>query len=179
MAEQPTGDDLDLSVEPKSGLNRKLIIVVAAASFVLLAGGAAATYFLTADDGEAEVAAVGESDGKQIDGSGPEDRRKPAVYHPLNPAFVVSLEGRPRMLQVSMQVMTRDAKLVEFLQQNDPLIRDRVLSLLMEQNGAKLKTRAGKKTLQSKLEQEIRKIAKKEGAKGEVEALYFTSFVMQ
>ena len=75
--------------------------------------------------------------------------------------------------------MTRDEELVEFLEQNDPLIRDRMLSLLMGQQGSKLKTRAGKKALQSKLEKAIAKIAKNEGVKGQVEALYFTSFVMQ
>ena len=78
-----------------------------------------------------------------------------------------------------MHVMTRDEELVEFLEENDPLIRDRILSLLMEQQGKKLKTRAGKKTLQSKLEKEIRKIAKNEGVQRKVEALYFTKFVMQ
>ena len=175
MAEQGGGDDLDLGVEAKSGISKKLVIMIAVGALVLLGGGVATTYFLMADSG-AEVAAEGADDG---DSAKEEVEKKPAVYHPLKPPFVVSLEGRPKTLQVSMQVMTRDEELVEFLQQNDPLVRDRVLSLLMEQKGAKLKTRAGKKALQSKLEKEIRKIAKKEGVKGEVEALYFTSLVMQ
>ncbi len=177
MVEQGTGDELDLSVEEKSGSKKKFVIIIAAALLVLIGGGAAATLFLTSDDGDSAASADGGSDGKTARGE--DAARKPAVYHALDPAFVVSLEGRPQTLQVSMQVMTRDAELVEFLQQNDPLIRDRMLSLLMEQDGNKLKTRAGKKALQSKLQKEIRKIAQKQGVQGEVEALYFTSFVMQ
>ncbi len=176
MAEQGTGDDLDLSVEQKSGSKKKLIIMVAAALLVLIGGAAAATLFLTSGGGDS---AAGDSDAQTAQGSAQEDRRKPAIYHALNPPFVVSLEGRPKTLQVSMHVMTRDEELVEFLEENDPLIRDRILSLLMEQEGNKLKTRAGKKKLQSKLEKEIRKIAKNQSVQGEVEALYFTRFVMQ
>ncbi len=176
MAEQGTGDDLDLSVEQKSGSKKKLIIMVAAALLVLIGGGAAATLFLTSGGGDS---AAGDSDAQTAEGAGQQEGRKPAIYHALNPPFVVSLEGRPKTLQVSMHVMTRDEELVEFLEENDPLIRDRILSLLMEQDGNKLKTRAGKKKLQSKLEKEIRKIAKNQSVQGEVEALYFTRFVMQ
>lgn len=177
MAEQGTGDELDLSVEEKSGSKKKLIIIIAAALLVLIGGGAAATLFLASDDGDSAASAEGGADGNAAQGQ--EAAGKPVIYHPLDPAFVVSLEGRPRTLQVSMQVMTRDDALVEFLQHNDPLVRDRILSLLMDQDGNKLKTRAGKKALQSKLQKEIRKIAQKQGVRGEVEALYFTSFVMQ
>lgn len=179
MAEQGTGDELDLSVEAKSGSNKKLIIIIAVALLVLLGGGAAATLFLTSDDADSEVAAEAGSDAKAADEAGQQAALEPAVYHPMNPPFVVSLEGRPKTLQVSMQVMTRDKGLVEFLQHNDPLVRDKMLSLLMEQQGSKLKTRAGKQALQSKLKKEIDKIAKKENVKGQVEALYFTSFIMQ
>ncbi len=176
MAEQGTGDDLDLSVEQKSGSKKKLIIIIAAALLVLIGGGAAATLFLTSDGGDAAgEGAVGQA----AQGSEQGAAQKEAFYHALRPPFVVSLEGRPKTLQVSMHVMTRDEDLVEFLEENDPLIRDRILSLLMEQEGGKLKTRGGKKKLQSKLEKEIGKIAKKQGVQGQVEALYFTSFVMQ
>ncbi len=179
MAEGGTGDDLDLSVEAKSGSNKKLIVMIVVGVLILLGGTVAATLYLTSGAGDSEVAGEGESDGKTGEGADQQGARDPAVYHPLDPPFVVSLEGRPRTLQVSMQVMTRDAELVEFLQHNDPLVRDRILSLLMEQQGSKLKTRAGKKALQSKLKKEIGKIATKEGVKGQVEALYFTSLVMQ
>ena len=176
MAEQATGDDLDLSVEQKSGSKKKLIIIIGAVLLVLIGGGAAATLFLTSDGGEA----AGEgSEGQAAQGTDQDTAQQQAFYHDLRPPFVVSLEGRPKTLQVSMHVMTRDEDLVTFLEENDPLIRDRILSLLMEQEGKKLKTRAGKKKLQSKLEKEIGKIAKNQGMQGEVEALYFTSFVMQ
>ena len=178
MAVQGTGDELDLSVEEKSVPKKKLIIIAAVVALVLLVGVAVATWLLSSYEGDSETGVEAGSDAATEQGAA-QAARKPAVYHALEPAFVVSLVGRPSTLQVSMQVMTRDSDLVEFLEKNDPLIRDRMLSLLMEQEGNKLKTRAGKKSLQSKLQKEIGKIARKEGVQGKIEAVYFTSFVMQ
>ena len=46
-------------------------------------------------------------------------------------------------------------------------------------DGRKLKSRAGKEALQSELTAQIQEVIRQQGAEGELEALYFTSFVMQ
>lgn len=105
----------------------------------------------------------------------------PPIYLPLKP-FVVNFQAGQvvRYLQVSIQVMSRDPKTVALLKQNDPMIRNDLLLLLGGQQYTTLDTEAGKENLRAQVLGAIRKVAAQNGGKpGSVEAVYFTSFVMQ
>jgi len=155
----------------KSGVVLILIAVLLSAG----ASGGAAWFF--AGRGAAAPAATAE-------GAAEEHKPKePAQYLALDPAFVVNLEDRgvTRYLQVEVQVMGRgkDAHELEVVKAHAPRIRNALLMLFGQQNVADLGSRAGKERLQAQVLTEIQTVLKEETGKPVVEAVYFTSFVMQ
>ncbi len=170
MAKADKKDDLDLG-EEKKGSKLKLILIIVGA-LVLFAAGGGAAYFMFAPSGDEQGQAAQE---EKVE----EKTKAPAIYHAFDPAFVANLTGRPRLLQVGIQVRVRDPALDEFLTHNDPMIRHYILTLLSAQDGKKLKQREAKEQLQAELLKTVQKIVSDNGGPGEVEALFFTSFVLQ
>lgn len=106
---------------------------------------------------------------------------KEAIYAPLDPAFVVNLrDGEElRYLQVGITLRAHDAKTVDALKQADPVIRDALLALFGSQNFAAMSDPAGRSSLQAKALAAVQKILKERTGSNGVDALYFTSFVIQ
>lgn len=123
-------------------------------------------------------AADGESEDVAVE---PEKPKGPPLYVPLDPAFVVNLADPSglRFLQLQIEVMSRDPKVPDQIKQHMPRIRNALLLLLGQQKIAELSERAGKENLQAAVLVEIQKILKEEAGAPGVEAVYFTSFVMQ
>ncbi len=123
------------------------------------------------------------TDGEAGDGAPaePEKPKGPPVYVPLDPAFVVNLTDPSglRFLQLQIEVMSRDPKVPDQIKQHMPRIRNALLLLLGQQKIAELSERSGKENLQAAVLVEIQKILKEEAGAPGVEAVYFTSFVMQ
>lgn len=111
----------------------------------------------------------------------PEIPKEPANYVALEPAFIVNLDAghSQRFLQVQVEVMTRDRGMVEKIQLHAPRIRSALLLLFGQQKPEDLATRAGKERLQAEVLAEIQEILVAETGESDVEAVYFTSFVMQ
>lgn len=137
-----------------------LILVVGAA-------GAAGSYFLVGRGGAAVA---------------PTPPPAPALFHQLDPSFVVNFEAEQlvRFLQVTIEVMTRDPASLEFVKRHEPVIRNDLLMLLSNQKYEVLATQAGKEDLRARALEAVRAIAAREGGDpAKLEAVYFTSFVMQ
>jgi flagellar FliL protein len=169
MAEIPVleaapGQDVGV-VKKSSWLLMALITIV-----VLAGGGAGAWYFLaggSAKKAHAETKAVAQL---------------PPIYIALDPPFVVNFEAEQlvRFLQVTVQVMTRDPESAEVLKANDPVVRNDLLMLLGNQHYETISTREGKEKLRAQALTAVRKVVTNAGGKAEkIEAVYFTSFVMQ
>ena len=76
--------------------------------------------------------------------------------------------------------MTRDPHMVEFLKANTPIIRNDLLLLLGNRHVEEVATNEGKEALRAKCLEAVRAISKEMGGEpAKIEALYFTSFVMQ
>lgn len=106
----------------------------------------------------------------------------PAQYIALDPPFVVNFEAEQlvRFLQITVQLMSRDTATVELIRANDPVIRNDLLLLFGNQKYAVIATREGKEQLRTQALNAVRKVVSSAGGKPErVEAVYFTSFVMQ
>jgi flagellar FliL protein len=158
----------DVPAAPKS---KKMLIIIIAA--VVLVGGGAGAFFFSRSSGK-EHAAV-----KEDKVSEP---KKAAIYMPLEPPFVVNFQNQEmvRFLQIGVQILTRDAATGELIKQNDPGIRNDLLLLLDNQEYATLSSREGKESLRAQALETVRKVIGREGGKPEtVEAVLFTSFVMQ
>ncbi len=181
MAEEELEEDLDLGEEKEGGSKKKLIIIGGAALLVLVLGGGGAWFFLSGDDGSApETAQTEEADGDDKKAEIAK-AKGPATYISLTPVFVVNLppDTGAKMMQVGVDVMVRNPELLEFIKANDPMIRHQLLNLFSTQDAGKLRNRAGKEKLQSEAKDTIQKIVTDQGGPGEIEAVYFTSFVMQ
>ena len=104
-----------------------------------------------------------------------------AVYLPLDPAFVVNFQDddATRYLQVGVTVMSHDPAAIQAMKDNDPVIRNALVILFSSQTFAELGNTAGKQKLQAQALTAVRKIVADKIGKPGVDALYFTSFVMQ
>ena len=185
MAEEQMEEELDLGEENQGGSKKKLIIIIGAAVLVLLLGGGAAWFFMSGDEeGASESAETEQTDGDKKDSSEGKDsaeEKGPAMYHSMDPVFVANLPPGTgaKMLQVGVDLMMRNPELLEFIKLNDPMIRHQLLNLFSTQDAKALRKRDGKEKLQSEALETIQKIVKEQGGPGKVEAVYFTSFVMQ
>jgi len=150
-----------------AGGKKKLIMIIAAV--LVLGGGGAGAWFAFGGkhDGAAKKAEV---------------EKLPPKYINLDPPFVVNFqaESAVRFLQVSVGIMTRDAAVETVVKENDPRVRNDLLLILGGQNYADVSSTEGKETLRKRCLDAVRTIVKEMGGDDtKVEALYFTSFVMQ
>jgi flagellar FliL protein len=146
---------------------RKLLIIIAAASAVLVAGAAALWLHSGSNGGAPEKKAVVVA---------------PPVYLALDPPFVVNFDSEQtsRFLQITVQLMSRDPATIELLKANDPVVRNNLLLLFGNQKYSELSTRAGKEALRGQALASAREVIGAAGGHSEkLEAVYFTSFVMQ
>jgi len=175
MADIPTlapAADVELADgAPAPRKRSRLLLIIIVSVLVLAGGGAAAWYFMSAGskdkgkDAKAEAAPTG-----------------PALYVALDPPFVTNFEADQavRFLQITVQVMTHDTSTAEVIKANDPVIRNDLLMLFSNQKYADIASRDGKEALRGRALDAVRRAVSSNGGKPEhVEAVYFTSFVMQ
>ena len=166
MATEPADAETAPAPEKKRKLPLWMIIVIATVVLGAGVGGAMALHLFGSGAG---------SHGKLKGPSGP------PIYLPLKP-FVVNFQAGQmvRFLQVTVEVMSRDPKTIGLLRQNDPMVRNNLLLLLGSQKATTLETEAGKQKLRTEVLAAIRNVAAQNGGKPDrIEAVYFTSFVMQ
>ncbi len=167
MATEQT-EDLDLGEEKKG--KSKLIIIIAIAVLLLAGGGVAAFFLLSGGDEATDETA--EAVPQAVE-------KGPAQYIDFNPPFVVNLPGKPSLLQIGVSVRVYSEPLAEFIRHNDPMIRHHLLNLLSSKDAESLKTREAKEALQAEMLNELNKVVKELKGPGDVDGVFFTSFVMQ
>jgi flagellar FliL protein len=197
MAEAATADAKPAEAPAKSGgMDKKtlLIIVMGALLFAGLVGGG--VFFMTskhsapaadeadASDAPAEAPAKEEkaAKGKKGKKAAAKEAKGPAIYIALDPPFVVNFEnaGAVRFLQLTAQIMTRDPVTADKIKQNDPAIRNDLLAILGGLKSDDVVALEGREALRQRALEAVQKTIANEGGEGKkVEALLFTSFVMQ
>jgi flagellar protein FliL len=145
----------------------RLVMVLGVVVLVLLAGGG--YLLLQSRSAKANAAAAAPAP------------KTPELYLPLDPAFVVNFQDQDstRYLQVGVTLMTHDQNAVQAMKDSDPVIRNALVMLFSSQTYAGLSDIEGKKKLQAQALDAVRKIVADKTGKPDVDALYFTSFVMQ
>ena len=108
-------------------------------------------------------------------------KKSPPVYVAMDPAFVANLDaaGETRFVQAQVQLMTRDAHGGERIKPHEPRLRNAILLLLSQQHPDDIGSRAGVEKLQGAALAEVQRVLAEETGEPVVEALYFTSFVVQ
>ena len=111
------------------------------------------------------------------------DANKPEFYLALEPAFVVTFrEGDTdalRYLQVGVTLMAHDPQALNVAKEADPVVRDGLVSLFSSQKFDVVTGPAGREKLQADALATVRKIVQKRLGRPGIDALYFTSFVIQ
>lgn len=178
MNDESLDDELDLGVE-KAPAPWKKIIIITFGVLLLVGIGVGVAYFVfapsEAEKSEETVAQNGEQEA--------EEKKGPAVYQDFKPVFVVNLtpdgKHKAKMLQIGVQALMHSQELVDFLKHNDPMIRHHFLKLFGSRTASELVSLEGKEKLQADLLKELQRIIDEQGGPGTVEAVFFTSFVMQ
>lgn len=173
MAEAAAVAEAPVAAPAKKKGKGKLFIVIGAAVFLLAAAGGGAWFFMR-----------GSHDDKKAEAHKKEEpvKKSPALYIAMDPPFVVNFKAKSavRFLQVAVQIMTRDSATQALIKENDPIVRNDLLTMLGNIEYETISTTEGKEGLRQQALTAVRKIVGDEGGKPElVEAVYFTSFVMQ
>ncbi len=159
--------------EPKSKSKRTLLIVAAVA--IVAAGGGAAFWFLRPAEASASAPA-----GEAAADAG--THKAAPLYYKFDPAFVVNFgsPGNVRYLQIMIEAMSRDAKVMDELKIVEPAIRNDLMLLFSSQQYEDLLTQDGKEKLRKATLDSVRKALAAEGGNPEgLESVYFTSLVIQ
>jgi flagellar FliL protein len=108
-------------------------------------------------------------------------QRSPVSYIPLDPPFVVNFlpDSDVRFLQVTIELTTRNPEVEALIRHNSPAIRNNLVFLFSGQDPMALATREGKDKLRREALDAAQQVITEEGGPAEIEAVYFTSFVMQ
>jgi flagellar protein FliL len=171
MAEQEQRDDIDIVGDEKS--NSKLLIIIIAV-LVLAITGLAAMIFLGDDDEAAENTST---ENKPLTKQDP-------VYHSVETPFVVNFsdqsQGEVRYLQIKLKVMARSETIIQAFKLHSPAIKHELLLLFYGQNYDNLNTSEGTKALQQLALEKINELLMIDPTlEGNLEAVYFTSLIMQ
>lgn len=182
-----------------SGGSRLIKVLLFVLALIVVGAGSAfgALYFAGAGPFAATLDEEGEADsqtpatrpgkpnkkkGKKKDKAGQGEAPEVAVtYFALDPPFVVNLEKptEARFLQVSVEVMARDAQTIEHVKRHMPAIRHHLMLLLSSQTYETLASVQGKEKIRAEALAAVQKILQEHTGSPGVEAIYFTGFVMQ
>lgn len=169
-----TAEEIPSATRParKSGGKLKWLLL----TLILGAGGGGAWYWFT---GQAATPAV-DPKAAEAAKAAPKAVAKP-TFVSMGSSFIVNLAGDDalRFLQVDVQLVTRDDAMKDWVEQLQPELRNRLLLLFSAQHADFLSSRDGKVKLQQLALAEIRAGLKQYNAPTDVDAVLFTSFVMQ
>lgn len=103
------------------------------------------------------------------------------LYLPVEPALVVNFhdEDSIRYLQVGITLMSHEVSAINVAKDADPVIRDALIALFSNSDYAEGSSAAGRARLQVQALAVVRKVVKARLGRPGIDALYFTSFVMQ
>lgn len=106
----------------------------------------------------------------------------PALYTPLDPPLLANFvdeTGATRFLQLGVQAMAREQKVIDAIQVHAPALRNAFLLLITNQSYAEVVTREGKERLREEMLVEARATLQRQAGLDGIEELYFTSFIIQ
>ena len=160
-------EDLDLDVKPARSKKKMIIIFVVLAVILVAASAGTAVLLLGGDKSEegAETKAVAVPT---------------AHYMPLENMVVnFAQRGPARFLQVEMQLMAHNPLVFKSIEQHMPVIRNDLLVLLGGTSYEEASSSEGKQRLNQAILEAVNGILIQHGSKEQIQAVYFTNFVMQ
>lgn len=101
------------------------------------------------------------------------------IAEPFTINFLNQSEQKVRYLQIRVALMSHDAEIIKQAELNLPMIQDALRTLFTDQRYQTVSTLDGRKQLQQQALQLVKEILAKETGNNKLEAVYFTSFILQ
>jgi len=159
------GADLASEASDESSKKRPIKWLIIAALLIVSVSAGGAFFMLSADE-EDEATEVVEPQ---------------AIYFALTPKFKTNyqVDGRPRLFQIGMTLVTREQDVIDALITHRPSIKSRLVILLSGQQVEHLQSPEGREALRAECLSAVQDIMNKEMGKPGIEKVLFTDFVMQ
>ena len=179
MAIEEEEVDATATPEPAPKKRRSPLVIAMAVALLLVSGVCAYALYALVGHDKPSVAATGKA-ATNAKADKP-DRNAPEYFLPLDPAFVVNFrdDDSMRYLQIGVTLMAHDQGVLDTVKSVDPVVRNALVMLFSRQDYTILSDPNGKQKLQAEALDAVRKIVAARTGKPGVDALYFTSFVMQ
>ena len=161
------GADLASEASDESSKKRSIKWLLIAALLIVSVSAGGAFIMLSADDESEDVVA--------------EVIEPQAIYFALTPKFKTNYQvnGRPRLFQIGMTLVTREQDVIDALITHGPSIKSRLVILLSGQQVEHLQSPEGREALRAECLSAVQDIMNKEMGKPGIEKVLFTDFVMQ
>ena len=106
-----------------------------------------------------------------------------AIYYqfpePVRVNFLRQSQEQARLFQIKVALMSYDQETIDSAVLNLPMLQDALRTLLTEQTIETVNTVDGRRALQATALETIKALLKEETGEDDIEAVYFTSFILQ
>ncbi len=177
MAEEENETDIDPAAEGDedgSGGGKSRLIIIAVVLVVLAVGG----YFAVSAIMNM-ISPPAETDGETV---AEKKSSKPALFASLHPPLVVNFKdsyGESHFMQVTLEVMARNQDIIDAVKDNAAIIRNSLILMYGSVDYDSVTEREGKEKMLADALTEIQGIIKRETGETGIEAVYFTSLIIQ
>jgi len=107
---------------------------------------------------------------------------EPAIYQSLHPPLVINfldLSGNAHYMQITLEVMSRNQEVINAVREHTPVIRSALILMFGAASYESAVTREGKQQLLDDALMEIQNVMSEQTGDPGIEAVYFTSLVIQ
>lgn len=164
------------------GKSKTKLILIGTLAALLLVGGAVGVTLMLVGGGPADAAVAEGAEAAETEEA---ENPAPAIYVPLEPAFVVNFQDekkRTKFLKAEISVVTDDPEAEAAITQHMPAVRNNLVMLLSRQVFEELSSNEGKEKLRSEALVEVQQVMEKQAGRktgAAVKDLFFSSLVMQ
>ncbi len=110
------------------------------------------------------------------------DNNKPVyIYFGLEPDIItnyISETNKIGFISVSIEFMLADKKKLAVIEKHEPLIRDKIISLLGQQSPQHLRSLTGREEVRKMIQNEVNSLLKQESGETVIENLLFTKYIL-
>lgn len=182
--ENDIAEETETEAEPAAGGGLKQKLILAGGAILLLVlglfAGPVIQNMLAPADAAADAQAAAEAEPEIEEVAVNSD--DPELYTGIHPAMIVNFRdavGDQHFMQIEMELMARDQKVIEAVKNHSPLIRNNLILLYGGVQYELITTREGKEQMLADGLREIQQVLASRVGKPNVEALYFTSLIIQ
>lgn len=170
---EATEDETEATEEESGGRKSKLTVIIVVLAVLAVGGYFATPYIMNM------ISPPPETDDEV---AGKTNHSKPALFASLHPPLVVNFRdsyGVPHFMQITMSVMARDQGIIDEVKTHAAMIRNSLILMYGNVDYDSVSEREGKEKMLADALAEIQEIIERETGDTGVEAVFFTSLIIQ